>query len=90
MRNLVDDKIKDHPRVCGEHNKPHRNLLLPPGSPPRMRGTFKIAFTAIIQARITPAYAGNIEGVKIQAVLAKDHPRVCGEHLTFKSFSDKV
>ena len=31
-------------------------------------------------SRITPAYAGNMEGIKVYDNLNKDHPRLRGEH----------
>ena len=51
------------------------------GSSPRMRGTPVVppaypTFTGII-----PAYAGNTPGWLRAYAAARDHPRICGEHL---------
>ena len=51
------------------------------GSPPRVRGTvFHIRIVVRIP-RITPACAGNREGVLSWTNDGKDHPRVCGEQV---------
>ena len=50
---------QDHPRLCGEHNKPYNLWLYFLGSPPLMRGTHSILYTCLYTYRITPAYAGN-------------------------------
>ena len=52
-------RAEDHPRVCGEHFKMPSGNTGVLGSPPRMRGTHKIARLACARMRITPAYAGN-------------------------------
>ena len=73
------EKIRDHPRVCGE--KPLGPLwpYLDTGSPPRMRGEVAAAHGRPRAAGITPAYAGrSISDSHCGRQLA-DHPRVCGE-----------
>ena len=50
---------RDHPRVCGEHNRTRRDFRVYEGSSPRMRGTH-ITFPLNINTfGIIPAYAGN-------------------------------
>ena len=72
--------VRDHPRVCGEHlprtvpGQPGR------GSSPRVRGT-RLAHGRPDAARgIIPACAGNTLKMVKPASMARDHPRVCGEH----------
>ncbi len=50
---------KDHPRVCGEHLTRLPTILMPAGSPPRMRGAHAYAYIDGYVVRITPAYAGS-------------------------------
>ena len=72
----------DHPRVCGEH------LLVPfflqpaEGSSPRMRGARKRLHLEGRLRGIIPAYAGSTLSPLCGGYRARDHPRVCGEHLT--------
>ncbi len=70
---------KDYPRVCGE-----KLLLLPAGQgfrglPPRMRGKVQICCKKCKHKRITPAYAGKSQSVKVFRPGNWDYPRVCGE-----------
>ena len=73
----------DHPRVCGE--KPW--LTLPPwlwlGSPPRMRGKGFFHFAHEVFEGITPACAGKSHFSSRSASTSWDHPRVCGEKISF-------
>ena len=50
---------RDHPRVCGEKLSISSAHISPTGSPPRMRGKVRLAFSAAPSCRITPAYAGK-------------------------------
>ena len=65
--------------MCGEQcDKTNtRHGLL--GSPPRVRGTAKPRLFLVLDARITPACAGNSFPFVIIHEIQKDHPRVCGE-----------
>ena len=75
-------KFKDHPRVCGKHFL-KRSLTLPSlGSPPRMRETLAARMISRSRMRITPAYAGNTIYQIFKVCKIRDHPRVCGKHLT--------
>ena len=72
--------IKDHPRVCGEHEKDAFNNVDIPGSSPRMRGAPNDACSRASRLGIIPAYAGSTLTFIIKTQTIKDHPRVCGEH----------
>ena len=72
----------DHPRVCGEHMADCSMLLRRRGSSPRMRGTPIRADRKARKHGIIPAYAGNTLPMLLMARLRRDHPRVCGEHLS--------
>ena len=80
LKLLMKFKLGDHPRVCGEHRPHPPGLSIIMGSPPRMRGTFLAVLIILRHYRITPAYAGNIQGQHIRVWTEEDHPRVCGEH----------
>ena len=70
---------QDHPRVCGEKEKPRRHWVNRQGSPPRMRGKVSGIIAARMCDRITPAYAGKRNHGQQRRTALKDHPRVCGE-----------
>ena len=71
---------RDHPRVCGEHNKLRAVFGVPAGSSPRMRGTLFRLSAILKHAGIIPAYAGNTWWLSPSVIGNRDHPRVCGEH----------
>ena len=76
-------QVEDHPRVCGEKvafGSPFTTLL---GSPPRVRGKESQAETVPIELGITPACAGKSSTRCRGERQPEDHPRVCGEKLTF-------
>ena len=74
--------MKDHPRVCGEHSPMPLIQPVTLGSSPRMRGTRRIAHEADRAGRIIPAYAGNTTHTRNRMSNPRDHPRVCGEHIS--------
>ena len=76
---LVANRVRDHPRLCGEkHMVPKRSTPIW-GSPPPMRGKAQSRPVICTLFRITPAYAGkSLEGADEQEG-KKDHPRLCGE-----------
>ena len=78
--------VPDHPRVCGEHPRAPIMKFHGAGSSPRMRGTPKTAVFYDGSAGIIPAYAGNTSGYPSARPYARDHPRVCGEHLISCTF----
>ena len=73
----------DHPRACGEHNSQMSGQLLGQGSSPRMRGTHTVMRTRLRTGGIIPAHAGNTIWRVRWSILARDHPRACGEHSSF-------
>ena len=72
----------DHPRVCGEHNACDLTAPLLAGSSPRVRGTPYKVVAAVCKTGIIPACAGNTDACRRGGELLRDHPRVCGEHLS--------
>ena len=73
------ERMRDHPRVCGEKHQLLTTINEGEGSPPRMRGK---GVVPCIQRRligITPAYAGKSIAVRSFYRFPRDHPRVCGE-----------
>ena len=51
------------------------------GSPPRSRGILTALFSAVVSARLTPAFAGNTRPARWRRAVARAHPRVRGEYL---------
>ena len=70
-----------HPRVCGEHNYLKSDPSGPPGSSPRVRGTFDCPRRVGRVTRFIPACAGNIDSGRFRSIRGTVHPRVCGEHV---------
>ena len=74
--------LRDHPRVCGEHELDDWKGNAEGGSSPRVRGT-RVAGARLQRARgIIPACAGNTQPRRAAFDCRRDHPRVCGEHTT--------
>ena len=69
----------DHPRVCGEKQRPPAHQQRRCGSPPRMRGKGTAGNHGTRNHRITPAYAGKSVCFSFGRSGRADHPRVCGE-----------
>ena len=74
--------IRDHPRVCGEHMVSTRKIFQPSGSSPRVRGTHTTVLLPVLLPGIIPACAGNTPRTTRAPPTRRDHPRVCGEHIT--------
>ena len=74
--------VRDHPRVCGEHMVTGLVCWVISGSSPRMRGTLVSFVVVAVICRIIPAYAGNTKLTFSKRCATRDHPRVCGEHLS--------
>ena len=72
---------RDHPRVCGEHLCQSPSRIFVAGSSPRVRGTRWLRFESRQALGIIPACAGNTFRCSAQPIWARDHPRVCGEHV---------
>ena len=73
---------RDHPRVCGEHVALDFGELQGQGSSPRVRGTRFEGRELLEHHGIIPACAGNTRPWPTRCARARDHPRVCGEHLS--------
>ena len=69
----------DHPRVCGEKCWPLVCTIWFTGSPPRVRGKGALDNRNLQGPGITPACAGKSVPLRPLGVVARDHPRVCGE-----------
>ena len=72
--------VRDHPRVCGEHEMLGRYTSIDEGSSPRVRGTRPAIPSLETYLGIIPACAGNTSCKSMCVKIARDHPRVCGEH----------
>ena len=70
---------RDHPRLRGEQALNATLTSLVAGSPPLARGTELIELTNQLNARITPACAGNSRLVSAASATLQDHPRLRGE-----------
>ena len=75
--------IRDHPRLCGEKIVSNGKSMDALGSPPPMRGKANSTAKFIPWNRITPAYAGKRHLFQNLPPILQDHPRLCGEKLTF-------
>ena len=71
---------RDHPRVCGEHQRMNVRHELRRGSSPRMRGAHRVRYHVQRGRGIIPAYAGSTRWHSSSGPRRRDHPRVCGEH----------
>ena len=58
-RAISDHEGRDHPRICGEHERTWSYQLSTMGSSPHMRGTPAITPPSDRLTGIIPAYAGN-------------------------------
>ena len=74
--------LRDHPRVCGNHQSCPRSVEWPRGSPPRVREPHLPAILLCSLFGITPACAGTTLRYTLPEISAWDHPRVCGNHST--------
>ena len=73
-------RARDHPRVCGEHDKQNTRQINLKGSSPRMRGAHRHRHRGVLLPGIIPAYAGSTGLLVVRLDHYQDHPRVCGEH----------
>ena len=74
-------KLKDHPRIRGEHNPGSRRVQSIPGSSPHTRGAPRQSFRGVERPGIIPAYAGSTPPSCPWSCFGSDHPRIRGEHL---------
>ena len=76
---LYHDKVKDHPRTCGEKERCWWMEHKAKGSPPHMRGKGLPGPVMRITGGITPAHAGKRSLTRWNSKPQRDHPRTCGE-----------
>ena len=74
--------FRDHPRMCGEHFDHAGQTLPAQGSSPHVRGTPPGLATCSTTPGIIPACAGNTRQQGCHVALSRDHPRMCGEHVS--------
>ena len=77
----MQQKKKDHPRLCGEKHRRDFPTVPILGSPPPMRGKGGKTLDAVDLIGITPAYAGKSRFGTQKKGFIGDHPRLCGEKL---------
>ena len=75
----VLNRVRDHPRLCGEKYGRVLADVIDIGSPPPMRGKDKEFLQQYTNIRITPAYAGKRKILGGENDGNQDHPRLCGE-----------
>ena len=73
----------DHPRACGEKSEHPTMKPVELGSPPRVRGKVTSFGYSVDELRITPARAGKRSRWDDDLLDAWDHPRACGEKVTY-------
>ena len=69
-----------HPRACGENPRFDCVLFCQFGSPPRLRGKFRVNSVRLVDNRFTPAPAGKIARPDRPPRRCTVHPRACGEN----------
>ena len=82
---LVANRVRDHPRLCGEKHMVQKRSTPIWGSPPPMRGKAQSRPVICTLFRITPAYAGKSRKPVHRRKPVQDHPRLCGEKFVCKS-----
>ena len=75
---------RDHPRMCGEHNRGSSFGQSHKGSSPHVRGARQACDDALQESGIIPACAGSTAGLRRCLAGVRDHPRMCGEHNGWK------
>ena len=74
---------RDHPRICREKAVARGRINAPGGSPPHMRGKVTCIGSHFRRLGITPACAGKRPPQSPPSGQSRDHPRICGEKLSF-------
>ena len=69
--------------MCGENGIALLASLLTQGSPPRVRGKPVPFLVTFAVKGITPACAGKTDAISDYSIVLRDHPRVCGENISF-------
>ena len=75
---------RDHPRMRGEHPWDTMSMYRRPGSSPHARGTHRSCFNPCSIVGIIPACAGNTRLALGYVAGTGDHPRMRGEHPSFR------
>ena len=78
----VQPKPWDHPRMCGEHRIRFPAHDCNSGSSPHVRGARPSRFPRRRRIGIIPACAGSTPSETTSRWRYRDHPRMCGEHVT--------
>ena len=76
--------FRDHPRMCGEHLDAGSEQKPCPGSSPHVRGALQVTQVEREAVGIIPACAGSTQARRNPAPPLRDHPRMCGEHFTYR------
>ena len=76
-------RIRDHPRMCGEHTWVPNTKGTLQGSSPHVRGTLVGRLCQLKEMGIIPACAGNTGSGLRGGPGRRDHPRMCGNTLTW-------
>ena len=71
-----------HPRVCGENSRLARDIDIPLGSSPRVRGKRRTRSAWSASMRLIPACAGKTGRTVTTRARPPAHPRVCGENVS--------
>ena len=81
---------RDHPRMRGEHFTTLPPLWKRQGSSPHARGTQNMVKQFWHIDGIIPACAGNTADLIDNRAIDEDHPRMRGEHYSYKIFYDRI
>ena len=73
-------RMRDHPRIRGEHLPAQQTGRVGLGSSPHTRGARPCGRAAREAGRIIPAYAGSTRRASRRSRPRPDHPRIRGEH----------
>ena len=79
LQQTLQQRQRDHPRVCGEQSSRGHGRTKTWGSSPRVRGTGSWNHLTLGFCGIIPACAGKSAGYWVSCRGRWDHPRVCGE-----------
>ena len=74
------ERLRDHPRMRGEHLDRSATPCRAQGSSPHARGAQRLTSHAAQARRIIPACAGSTRMCRETLALRRDHPRMRGEH----------
>ena len=73
-------RLRDHPRMCGEHTPMAAAHTCLEGSSPHVRGALQASRRSGARPGIIPACAGSTKAQRCGDAEGRDHPRMCGEH----------